>query len=148
MKTSIYMYYKLIHFMCVLDGPCIETTEKLNIDQKNPKLQTNLICIFEKKRTDNRRYTGISRMHRKIKGKKIFRKCGILWQKNKSSSAVRRIRFVHFHLGQDASGIWHIYNQSLRSRLKKYYIDVLNDYSSHLDSFMKIVQTKRFVSKR
>lgn len=43
------MYYKLIHFMCVLDGPCIETTEKLNIDQKNPKLQTNLICIFEKK---------------------------------------------------------------------------------------------------
>lgn len=103
---------------------------------------------LKKKRTDNRRYTGISRMHTKIKGKKIFRKCGILWQKNKSSSAVRRIRFVHFHLGQDASGIWHIYNQSLRSRLKKYYIDVLNDYSSHLDSFMKIVQTKRFVSKR
>lgn len=35
--------------MCVLDGPCIETTEKLNIDQKKPKLQTSLICIFEKK---------------------------------------------------------------------------------------------------
>lgn len=32
-----------------MDHVYIETTEKLNIDQKNPKLQTNLICIFEKK---------------------------------------------------------------------------------------------------
>lgn len=64
--------------MCVLDGPCIETTEKLNIDQKKTKTPNQPKYVYLKKRTDNRRYTGISRMHTKIKGKKIFRKCGIL----------------------------------------------------------------------
>lgn len=62
--------------MCVLDGPCIHRDNRKieHRPKKKPKLQTNLICIFEKKRTENRRYTGISRMHTKIKGKKDLQK--------------------------------------------------------------------------
>lgn len=36
--------------MCVLDGPCIETTEKLNIDQKKPKTPNQPKYVYLKKK--------------------------------------------------------------------------------------------------